>query len=473
MNSADIQWFLSLLDPSKLDIKSFELGKYLKPFLESVGNRFKIKAIILRKRDENDVLQPIAWYGVEGEKVKRTFVTMEKPLVSHLAETKVEYLIKDLKENPKYGQSEFAGVEGLKDGYAFPILRKKDSEEKFDGFIIYCTKDPDTITQDLERVIKLVNKFIKNTFLFADRVNEIYQEFEAIDDVYRFENGARDLAARKEFKTSAKHFRAAARQSLSLNNFEKAGDCFFNAAEEMKMIADAKSTFFRIDNYAESALAYAQRANKDKSRKSYEQFKTLVDEKVNETETYTPKDEFFFNKLINALDANGLDDFAGKVYVDKMNIKLESYNRQHARLRAFMYQIWKITSHYGENVRRFLVATIGVISFFAIAYFPTPWGWGFVELKEDGQFLYTDWTFWPIPSWSFWPISSWTIWDLWPNVVSSFSFSVTVFSTLGFGNITPANFWAHLFVVAEVLCGWAFLGIFVTLVGRKFLRKIY
>ncbi|TKJ42765.1 hypothetical protein CEE36_06690 [candidate division TA06 bacterium B3_TA06] len=56
-----------------------------------------------------------------------------------------------------------------------------------------------------------------------------------------------------------------------------------------------------------------------------------------------------------------------------------------------------------------------------------------------------------------------TIWDAW-------YFSVVTFVTLGFGDITPTTGLAKLFVVAEVVMGYVFLGTLVTLIARKMMR---
>ena len=53
------------------------------------------------------------------------------------------------------------------------------------------------------------------------------------------------------------------------------------------------------------------------------------------------------------------------------------------------------------------------------------------------------------------------------SILDSFYFSVITFTTLGYGDVLPTGTLGKLVVVAEVISGYIFLGLLVTILGRK------
>lgn len=71
-------------------------------------------------------------------------------------------------------------------------------------------------------------------------------------------------------------------------------------------------------------------------------------------------------------------------------------------------------------------------------------------------------------------ILKWFLFDFKPNMIASifqyFYLSVVTFATLGFGDITPLNWQAQIPVVIEVIMGYVFLGLIITIIARRFGR---
>ena len=66
------------------------------------------------------------------------------------------------------------------------------------------------------------------------------------------------------------------------------------------------------------------------------------------------------------------------------------------------------------------------------------------------------------------------LFDFKPTMMSSifqyFYLSVVTFATLGFGDITPLNWQAQIPVIIEVIMGYVFLGLIITIIARRFGR---
>jgi len=57
-----------------------------------------------------------------------------------------------------------------------------------------------------------------------------------------------------------------------------------------------------------------------------------------------------------------------------------------------------------------------------------------------------------------------------PSIFQYFYLSVVTFATLGFGDITPLCWQAQIPVVIEVIFGYVFLGLIITIIARRFGR---
>lgn len=246
-------------------------------------------------------------------------------------------------------------------------------------------------------------------------------------------------------REAAYNFQLAAHACLLGSQFGSAGGFYERAANLMQYHSPNKIAFI-YENYLNSALAYAGCGKEGEYKESYSHFKNAINKKE-----YDPKDNFYFDKLIKTLTDNGLDDLAGEVYVEKMNLKVKNQKG----ISKLIYWIWGRTSDYGENWLKWMLYSIGAILFYSILYLPSPWGTGFIELNMSRGFEYPALA----PE------------HFLENMIRSISFSVTVFSTLGFGDVTPANWLADLVIISEVLLGYGFLAVFITLISRKLMRR--
>jgi len=102
-----------------------------------------------------------------------------------------------------------------------------------------------------------------------------------------------------------------------------------------------------------------------------------------------------------------------------------------------------ITTGFGERVGFTLLWALGVIAFFGFLY----WGGG-----AAGWFQF-----------AFKP-------EMIPSIFQYFYLSVVTFATLGFGDITPLCWQAQIPVVIEVIMGYVFLGLIITIIARRFGR---
>jgi len=57
-----------------------------------------------------------------------------------------------------------------------------------------------------------------------------------------------------------------------------------------------------------------------------------------------------------------------------------------------------------------------------------------------------------------------------PMWLQNLYFSVVTFATLGFGDIAPACGWTQVLVIFEVIFGYVFLGLIITIIARRFGR---
>jgi hypothetical protein len=108
--------------------------------------------------------------------------------------------------------------------------------------------------------------------------------------------------------------------------------------------------------------------------------------------------------------------------------------------------VLKWLCNYGERPSWLILWAILLIGMFTIAYYPNPWGSGFIELRGVE---------WSSEKFSF------------HDLVAACYFSMVTFTTLGYGDVYPTNTWARIFTCAEAAIGYAMLGVFVAVMARK------
>ena len=462
-------FLLEAFNPERFSLLKFDYTVYLNDLIKDVGKRFKLRYIILRREDDDfrNTFPAVANYGFEKKQKVPEKVTIEN-LMAHDLSTKVlngekeRFIHRRHIQKPyvRFDQKKFAEENDLNSVLASPIVVKG----KFKGFIVYLSEKVERFDNKVDREFLAIeiNSIIEKIFVFAESFNRIYLQYITLHRISDYEEKGHLYKSEKN-RVIACHY--AAKNYLTENMFDKAGENFHEAAHKMSQSCNPDHDFI-IENYMESLMAYARggRLENRSNSKSYNLLKYYIDKCTEEAgKKNVPIYGFYYNKLIRVLDAQGFDKFAGEVYIDKMDRRLKRFKEEQHRLRKWQYRFWKWTSNYGESGGKFLRHTLGVILVFAFFYFPCPfdslsWGPFCIQLEDKGKsFNYDLITFQSIAK----------------NLITSFTFSSAIFSTLGFSNITPANWWAHVVVTIEVFFGYAFLGTFVTLIGRKFLRKTY
>lgn len=265
---------------------------------------------------------------------------------------------------------------------------------------------------------------------------------------------------------------------------EGLADVAGEAYERAARLTDDPLVFERaraLNDYMNAMLAYARGGNRHRIKELYERFCEIL---FDVGERKSP-DEQFLNKLIPVLDEQGLTRLAGKAYIAKMDFRFACLGRRFfprlagpvgrlfskleliinwiCRLRTVKscmrlvglawLAFWRITGRYGESGTRWLISSVALVLLFALLYTPAPANNGPIELYVNNPD-----TFAPDQS-------------LLDHFVSAISFSVTVFTTLGFGDVVPRNGLARFVVGAECMLGYVFLGMLITILGRKMLRR--
>ncbi|MBT3326196.1 MAG: potassium channel family protein [Gemmatimonadales bacterium] len=122
---------------------------------------------------------------------------------------------------------------------------------------------------------------------------------------------------------------------------------------------------------------------------------------------------------------------------------VRSYRDDHPRLG----KLWRWSCDYGRSSVRWVAISLAVLLGSAWAYSPCS-DWALVPLRANPVLNS------PVDGW-FKPVY----------------FSVVTFATLGFGDITPCNTAGRVWVVGEVLAGYAMLGLLVSVVASRLLRR--
>lgn len=134
-----------------------------------------------------------------------------------------------------------------------------------------------------------------------------------------------------------------------------------------------------------------------------------------------------------------LHDRARQVYEDKMQIRKRKYFFTGHYLKWIGYSLMEITSRYGNSFGRW-----GLSSIFMVLAFAT------VHALLD--------TITPFATRLIGEASHW---------FDYIYYSITTFTTLGYGDIVPLTWYHKLFAGIEVVSGYFMLGVFINLMNRK------
>ena len=189
---------------------------------------------------------------------------------------------------------------------------------------------------------------------------------------------------------------------------------------------------------------------------------------------------------------------AGRIYKKAMELKL-------LHTTGIFERIWlcirKHTSGYGESTGRFLAWILATITFFALIYIPFDFQhWGTPQMLSrlipvSVLFLMLLLSIFPferlkrsrialIIAIAAIIVASFLSFHVevkecdifachnvrFQDVVRGFYFSLTTFTTLGFGDVAPSNDWGAIAISLEVLSGYVMFGVLLTMLARKIVR---
>jgi hypothetical protein len=150
----------------------------------------------------------------------------------------------------------------------------------------------------------------------------------------------------------------------------------------------------------------------------------------------------------------GLTDLSDFFYLHEMNYRKTQSSQQNKYLQTFGYWLWRASSDYGLNLKRWLAVSLGVMLFFALLFYPYHF-----DIDQNSSFYKVASTIKPSISSS--ELSTW---------FSPFYYSVITFATLGYGDILPIDVSGQIFCVLEVLIGYLMLGGLLTIFAKKIIR---
>ena len=150
----------------------------------------------------------------------------------------------------------------------------------------------------------------------------------------------------------------------------------------------------------------------------------------------------------------GLREVADDCFIKENNYQKKSYKEKRKYISYLSFKFWQFSSNYGTNPLKWILLSVLISVIFGLIFssFPCP-------------------EYFPNPIKNILcamnPTLSVNSYD---SVFSPFYFSIVTFTTLGFGDITPQNLAAQIFIVAEVLIGYLMLGGLITIFFRKIIR---
>ena len=128
--------------------------------------------------------------------------------------------------------------------------------------------------------------------------------------------------------------------------------------------------------------------------------------------------------------------------------ELKAWSWRHPLRKLSMF-LWWVTSDYGRSVSRWLLCSVVICAVFGLA-------WTVVDASEA------------IPAAALWgrPICR-SATGVPVTPFTRFYFSIVAFTTLGFGDIVPANGSGQVILSMEVILGYVFLGVLLSIVAKK------
>ena len=165
----------------------------------------------------------------------------------------------------------------------------------------------------------------------------------------------------------------------------------------------------------------------------------------------------YYLELKTVCSSLGLRALADAMFVKENNYrKLNAW--QNRNLFAYIgYLAWEVSCNYGTSVYRWFSTSVFFIVFFGFVFssLPCP-GVISTDYPKIADLLYR-----MNPETNISSIENW---------YTPFYFSIVTFTTLGFGDVTPNNFPAQIWISLEVIIGYIMLGGLITIFAKKIVR---
>jgi hypothetical protein len=160
-------------------------------------------------------------------------------------------------------------------------------------------------------------------------------------------------------------------------------------------------------------------------------------------------------------------DLLSKSYKNRMYYRKQIFYLKKEYFRYFGYKIWSLTSHYGENFFRWGLTSISFIVVFSLFFYLLGY-FEYLPYTKDGLVLINETTkTTDILGYTNHPMLYNHTYTALP-LLDYLYFSVITFTTLGYGDILPITPLEKGLTIIAVLLGYVMLGIFMTLLSRKF-----
>jgi|GEM_PF-5175051 len=162
----------------------------------------------------------------------------------------------------------------------------------------------------------------------------------------------------------------------------------------------------------------------------------------------------FSLELLQFAENIGLPDSSDFFYVQKQEYRKREFKAKKNYLKFSVYYFWKLTCLFGTSLTRWLAFSIIAMAVFGLIFSSFPCPSFFPEFIKDSLIELH-------PQIKIESIN---------NAFSPFYYSIVTFTTLGYGDITPANFAAQFYSVLEVFTGYLMLGGLLSVFSKKIIR---
>lgn len=162
----------------------------------------------------------------------------------------------------------------------------------------------------------------------------------------------------------------------------------------------------------------------------------------------------YYLALKNLSSSLGLRELADYFFAKENYYKKNDAFKRRKIVKFLVYQTWETTCNYGTSAKRWLLFSLILILIFGAIYssFPCP---SYVPTTISNALSLLS------PSINIVSVNNW---------YTPFYFSIVTFTTLGFGDVTPLNLAAQLWISLEVIIGYIMLGGLITIFTRKLVR---